>query len=164
MGRELRIKNRVLNIWVKPYKNGRLCPHCMRRGSIVRTLKTPRVWRDLPIFGNSLFLYYCPREINCPTHGRVQENIPWGEPYSRVTYRFEHAMLVYCKIMTQKAAAQILHIPKSTLSALLHRAITRIRKGHRIRGVQRQLYFPVDDNYFSLLQGKMEGVRRTTGI
>jgi len=38
--------------------------------------------------------------------------------------------------MTQKAAAKILHIPKSTLSDLLHRAINRIRDGHRIRGLK----------------------------
>ena len=45
-------------------------------------------------------------------------------------------MLVYCQLMTQKAVARILHIPKSTLSDLLHRSITRIRDGHRIRGLK----------------------------
>ena len=54
----------------------------------------------------------------------------------RTTYRFEYIMLVYCQLMTQKAAAKILHIPKSTLSDQLHRAITRIRDGHRIRGLK----------------------------
>jgi transposase len=39
-------------------------------------------------------------------------------------------------MMTQKAASELLHIPKSTLSDLLHRAITRIREGHRIRGLR----------------------------
>jgi transposase len=38
--------------------------------------------------------------------------------------------------MTQKAAAKILHIPKSTLSDQLHRTITRTRDGHRIRGLK----------------------------
>jgi len=38
--------------------------------------------------------------------------------------------------MSQKAAAKILHIPKSTLSDLLHRSITRIRHAHRIRGLK----------------------------
>ena len=45
-------------------------------------------------------------------------------------------MLVYCQLMTQKAAAKILHIPGSTLSDLQHRSITRIRDGHRIRGLK----------------------------
>jgi transposase len=63
----------------------------------------------------------------------VQEDIPWAESHARITYRFEYAMLVYCQLMTQKAAARILHIPDSTLSDLLHRTISRIRDGHRIR-------------------------------
>ncbi|VAW88359.1 hypothetical protein MNBD_GAMMA18-1490 [hydrothermal vent metagenome] len=38
--------------------------------------------------------------------------------------------------MTQKAAAQLLHVPSSTLSDQLHRSIERIRSGHRIRGLK----------------------------
>ena len=37
--------------------------------------------------------------------------------------------------MTQKAAAEILRLPTSTLSNLLHRVITRVRRGHTIRGL-----------------------------
>ncbi|MCP4286893.1 MAG: transposase [Gammaproteobacteria bacterium] len=37
--------------------------------------------------------------------------------------------------MTQKAAAEILKIPSSTLSDLLHRIITRVRDRHKIRGL-----------------------------
>ena len=65
-----------------------------------------------------------------------KKNIPWADAYGRVTYRFEYAMLVYCQMMTQKAAAAILKIPTSTLSDMLHRTITRIREGHRIRGLK----------------------------
>ena len=39
--------------------------------------------------------------------------------------------------MTQTAAAQLLHVAKSTLSDLLHRTIERLRDGHRIRGLCR---------------------------
>ena len=41
---------------VKPYKNGALCPHCMRRGKIIHTLDKPRVWRDIPVCGRLVFL------------------------------------------------------------------------------------------------------------
>jgi transposase len=75
-------------------------------------------------------------EILCPTHGRVQENIPWADAYARITYRLEYVILVYCQLMTQKAAAQLLHIAKSTLSGLPHRTIERLREGHRIRGLR----------------------------
>ncbi len=133
---QFKFREKALNLWVKPHKNGCLCPQCKRRGRIVRTMRNYRVWRDIPICGWSVFFWYHPREIHCPTHGRIQEDIPWADLYARATYRFEYVMLVYCQLMTQKAAARVLHIPKSTLSDMLHRTITRIRKGHRIRGLK----------------------------
>ncbi|QOC23788.1 ISL3 family transposase [Wenzhouxiangella sp. AB-CW3] len=38
--------------------------------------------------------------------------------------------------MSQKAAAELLRLPASTLSDLLHRSIQRLREGHRIRGLK----------------------------
>ena len=133
---QFKFRDRELILWVKPYKNGCRCPHCKRRCSIVRTMDGSRLWRDIPVCGWSVFFWYNPREIICPTHGRIQEEIPWAEAYARITYRFEYVMLVYCQLMTQKAAARILHIQKSTLSDMLHRVITRLRDGHRIRGLK----------------------------
>ena len=123
-------------VTVTPHKNGCRCPECGRRGTIVRVMSAPRWWRDIPVCGWTVWLQHCPREIWCPTHGRVVEEIPWAGRFARVTYRFEYAMLKYCQIMTQKAAAQLLRIPRSTLSDVLHRTITRIRDGHRIRGLR----------------------------
>lgn len=123
-------------IIVKPHKNGCRCPECGRRGIILRTMPEIRQWRDIPICGWSTWLQYYPREILCPTHGRIVEDIPWAERYARISYRFEHALLRYCQIMTQKAAAELLRISTSTLSDLLHRSITRLRDGHRIRGLR----------------------------
>ena len=133
---QFKTRDKDLNLWVKPYKNGCLCPHCKRRCRIIHTLDNPRIWRDIPVCGWSVFFWYCPREILCPTHNRVQEEIPWAENLARITYRFEYVMLVYCQLMTQKAAARLLRIPKSTLSDLLHRVIKRLRDGHRIRGLK----------------------------
>jgi len=125
-----------LLLTVKPYKNGCRCPECGRRGRILRTRTQLRMWRDVPVCSWSVWLQYRPREIVCPTHGRVSEDTPWADAYARVTYRFEHLMLRYCQIMTQKAAATLLRISSSTLSDLLHRSITRLRAGHRIRGLR----------------------------
>ena len=41
-----------------------------------------------------------------------------------------------CQVMTQKAAAELLHVPASTLSEQLHRSIERHREGHRVRGLR----------------------------
>ncbi len=131
-------KNWYKELWleVKPYKNGALCPYCKKRGRIVCTLNKPRVWRDIPVCGREVFFTYCPREIHCRVHGRVQEEIPWAASNARITYRFEYSLLIYSTIMTQKAAAQLLKISTSTLSNLLHRIITRTRKDHKIKNLK----------------------------
>jgi len=126
-----------LLLYVKPYKNGCRCPHCGYRGTIKRVLsKKPRQWRDVTVCGWTVFLLYCPKEIVCRTHGRVQEEIPWAGPYARITYRLEYRVLVYAQLMTQKAAAQLLQMATSTFSDILHRTIERTRDGHRIRGLK----------------------------
>jgi len=134
-GLAFRRRNR-LDVLVKPYKNGCRCPECGRRGTIVRQRSEPRFWRDIPIGPWSIWLMYWPREIRCASHGRVTERLPWADAGARVSYRFEFLMLRYCQIMSQKAAAQLLRVPASTMSDLLHRSIQRLREGHRIRGLR----------------------------
>jgi transposase len=126
-------RERVVRLAVKPFKNGCRCPQCGRRGTIVRQRPRLREWRDIPVGGWSVFLLYAPREVRCPTHGRVEERIPWAERGARVTRRYEYVMLRYCQMMTQKAAALLLRVSPSTLSEQLHRSIERHREGHRIR-------------------------------
>jgi len=125
-----------LDVLVKPFKNACRCPQCGRRGKIIRQRPEPRFWRDIPVGAWSVWLMYWPREIHCATHGRVTERLPWADAGARVSYRFEHLMLRYCQIMTQKAAAELLRLPSSTLSDLLHATIQRLREGHRIRGLK----------------------------
>ena len=132
---EFRDYDRELHLAVKPYKNGCRCPHCDRRGRIVHQGSEFRIWEDAAVLGLKIMFHYAPKEIECPTHGRVQEDIPWAAAYSRVTFRLEYRICALCQIMTQKAAAEILKIPTSTLSDLLHRVITRARDGHKIRGL-----------------------------
>jgi len=95
----LKQRPKRLEIFVKPYKNGCRCPFCNRRCKIKHQRQKGRVWRDLPLYGYQVELCYFPRDVICPTHGRVQENIPWADTYSRVTYRFEYAMLIYCQML-----------------------------------------------------------------
>src|SRR5438067_836841 len=102
---------------------------------IARTVGEARSWSDVTILGIRIVLYYAPKEIVCPTHGRIQEAISWAAVQSRVSYRLEYRICAFGQIMTQKAAAAILQMPSSTVSDILHRVITRTRTGHRIRGL-----------------------------
>lgn len=129
-------RGREFIVAVKPYKNGCRCPECGRRGKIVHTAKKPRRWRDVRVCGQTVFLSHCPREIRCPTHGRVQEVIPWADPRAQVSYRYEFIVLKKCQDTPQKVVAKELGVPESTLSDQLHRAIERKREGHKIRGLK----------------------------
>ncbi len=129
-------KNKEIWLCVKPFKNGCRCPHCGRRGKIRRIWKVSRTWRDICVGGQTVNFVYRPKEIVCATHGRVQELIPWANPFMRITYRLEYLMVVFSQMMTQKAAAELLHIPSSTFSEGLHRCIKRARSGHRIRALK----------------------------
>lgn len=131
-----KVRRGALYLFVKPWKNGCQCPECGRRCKIKRVMPEERVWRDVPVCGWKVFFVYTPKEIECPTHGRAQEVIPWADKNGRLTYRCEFLLLTYSQLMTQKASAQLLHIPKSTFSDILHRTIRRIRNGHRIRGLK----------------------------
>ena len=127
----------ALMLEVKPFKNGARCPQCGRRGRRVRSRPRTRQWRDLPVAGREVTLGYAPREIVCRTHGRTEEEIPWAARHARVSYRFEYAVLRLCKVMTQKAAAQLLQMPASTLSDQLHRSIERYRQWPSCAGSSR---------------------------
>lgn len=129
-------RERVLTVCVKPWKNGRRCPHCGRRCRIVHR-REPRKWQDVAVCGKRVYLQYGPAEIECPTHGRVQEEIPWAEKDSRSTYRLDYGILRFSQEMTQKAACRLLHVKRSTFSDRLHRLIERHRDGHKIRGLRR---------------------------
>ena len=129
-------KTQLLQILVKPYKNGCRCPECGRRCKIVHQLQKVRKWDDIVVAGWKIILLYAPKEIMCPTHGRQQEEIPWASVNSQCTYRFEFAMLMYAKTMTLKSTSELLKSPISTLSDRLHRSINRVRNGHKIRGLR----------------------------
>ena len=108
---EFRVRNREFHLWVKPLKNGALCPECRRRGRIIRTMDH-RLWQDVPICGWSVLFHYRPREIMCRRHGRVQELIPWADAYARVTYRFEYVMLLYCQLMEGRLPQHVVTVTK----------------------------------------------------
>ena len=128
-------RNQELHLGVKPHKNGCRCPHCGRRCKILRCLEE-RVWRDIVVCGTPIYFHYSPKEVLCPTHGRIMERIPWADHFSRVTYRLELTILTLTKQMTQKAVSELVKIPTSTLSDLIHRIIHRERDGHKIRGLE----------------------------
>ena len=127
---------RELHLTVKPYKNGCRCPQCKRWARIVASPGLRRSWEDLTLIGIKILLWLCPREIECPMHGRLQELISRVARHARITDRLRSRTSMLCRYMTQKAAAEILHVGRSTASDLLDRIITARRDRLRIRGIR----------------------------
>lgn len=78
---------------------------------------------------------YSRKEIECPTHGRVQEAIPWAPAYSRITYRPGVAPLRPVPSHDPAGRRRDPENAPSTLADLLHRIVRRVREGHKIRGL-----------------------------
>ena len=129
-------RNRQLHLKVKPDKNGCRCPKCQRRCRILYQPGVERCWQDVRVCGVDVYLHYRPKEIECPTHGRHQEEIPWADAFSRITYRLEYLVVRYAQMMTQKDAAGLLGMATMTFADVLHRIIRRLRDGHRIRDLK----------------------------
>lgn len=136
-GFEFREKDLTLVLDIKLSGKSGLCPECQQRGAPVASTPQIREWLDVSLLDTQVVFRYAPREIECSTHGRRQECIPFAAHLSRITHRLEYLLVHHCKAMTQKATAELLHLAPSTLSDLLHRVITRIRAGHKIRGLRK---------------------------
>ena len=92
-----------------------------------------RSWDDLTVLGIEILLGFCRRRNECPTHARVQRHIPWVDRYARITCRLEWRICVFCRAVPQTATGEILLMPRSTLSGLLHHIIGARFGGYRIR-------------------------------
>lgn len=82
------------------------------------------------------FSNIAPQKILCPTHVRILEIIPWADSNCQITYRLEFFYLIFCQMMSRKAAAKAFKLTKSTLSGILRRSIIAIRYGSKIRGLK----------------------------
>ena len=47
-------------------------------GRIAASPNVGRSSEDLTLIGSKILLWFAPREIESPTHGGVQEQIPWA--------------------------------------------------------------------------------------
>ena len=84
-----------------------------RRGRIVTAGGHPPSWQDIAVLDLRVILWYAPTEIECPTHGRAQEEIPWAAAFSRITYRSEWRICRLCQSMTGAAIALSRHCARS---------------------------------------------------
>ena len=76
-------KGLVLEVVVRPDKRGNpICSGCQQPGSGYDTLKPPRQFEFVPLWGICVFFIYAMRRVDCRECGVTVEAVPWAAPRS----------------------------------------------------------------------------------
>lgn len=74
--------------------------------------------RDLSLFEYKAYLVLDKYRIDCPLCGVKTERLPFAEPYSRCTKRFEEYVAMLCKITSIKQVAELLALDWKTVKEI----------------------------------------------
>lgn len=101
-----------------------------------------RVWRDLDLCGDQLFIHGIVPRIDCPEHGVTTVAIPWAEGRADMTKRFESLVIALLLEMSTAAVARRLAIGWDAVDAIMSRAARRGRERRVARIVR---YLGIDE-------------------
>ena len=100
------------------------CSGCGEWVAAVHDLQERRV-RDLPIFGMPIELIVPRVRVLCPRCGPKLEQLPWLEPYARVTVRLADSVARLCKLMSIRHVAQFYGLAWTTVKRIDKRHLER---------------------------------------
>jgi len=133
------------------------CPECAHTGPC-RDHAAERLWRHLDCCNFEVYLHARIPRVACPRHGVRQVHVPWADPDSRFTRRFERFAFELLQTCTVTGCAVILGLTWDEARGIQQRLARRRieRKGPRTgrqpvhsgpalpaSGVLRQLASPV---------------------
>ena len=113
------------------------CSVCHRRCRKAHSLGRQREWRDLAIRDLLLRLRYRPRRVDCPRCGVRVEDLPWAEPWARVTRALSHAVATLARELSWKGTAKQFQLNWKSVASMVRRAVQyglRHRKRPPVRG------------------------------
>ncbi len=120
-----------------------------------------RVWRDLDLCGDQLFIRALVPRINCPTDGITTVSVPWAEGRSDLTKRFESYAIALLLEMSTAGVARRLDVGWDTVDAIMSRAAKRGRERRVARVVR---FIGIDEKsikkghkYFSIVSDLERG-------
>jgi transposase len=111
-------QRQVLGIELEPVSGiGRCCSGC---GQQVRGMHdTQRRWvRDLPCFEAQTWVNVPRVRVACERCGPKLEQLPWLEPYARVTKRLGESVARLCRVMSIRHVAQFFELNWKTVKAI----------------------------------------------
>ncbi|MCK5018532.1 MAG: ISL3 family transposase, partial [Candidatus Peribacteraceae bacterium] len=132
---EVDLASDEVNIYIsqKPRKTFP-CPICDKASKVYDYQRNKR-WRHLDAWQLKTYIIADVARISCYEHGVHQIHVPWSEPRSRFTIRFESEIISWLK------EANILAV--SRLSRLSWDEVDGIRSRAVIRGLQRRKIVPI---------------------
>lgn len=102
----------------------RQCSGCGRIELAIHDQQERRI-RDLPIFDVPVELRVPRFRLDCPHCGPKLEELPWLEPYARVTWRLARNVALLCKVMSVRHVAAFYGLAWSTVKLIDYRFLQR---------------------------------------
>jgi len=100
------------------------CPRCGHATGHVHDYRWREV-RDLPVFGQGVFLQVERRRLRCPCRGVFTEELPWLGARARITRRLSSAVAGLCRHMAIKHVAEFFGIDWDTVKNADKEALER---------------------------------------
>ena len=119
------------------------CPTCDRESS--KHDHRERVWRDLDLCGDQLFLHARVPRIDCAEHGIHSVAVPWAEGRTEFTSRFERLVILLLREMSIAGVSRRMQISWDSIDGIMQRAVDR---GLQSRVEVRPRYIGIDEKAF----------------
>jgi transposase len=119
------------------------CPQCDKRAKVYD--KRHRSWRHLNTMEFKTVIEADIPRVQCPEHGVVQLNVPWAEPLSRYTLKFETLIIDWLYETSVSAVARNFDLSWNAIDGIMKRAVER---GLERRKVKTPKHISVDETAF----------------
>jgi len=95
-----------------------------------------RRWRHVSLWGIAVFLYYCPRRVNCPEHGVRVERIPWAMGKKPISFPLITVLAFWSRLLPWDQVARLFNVSWNTVRSAVEAAVAYGREHEDYRGVR----------------------------
>ena len=117
---------------IKPTLKVAICPECKKPSARLHDYDTPRLIRDLSLFGRKSYLRLRGRRFECETcENAFTERLEWIAFGSSYTRRFEEYVFTLCCKNTIQDVSQMLELGYEAVEGLFKRQAKKRHRHHK---------------------------------
>lgn len=116
------------------------CPVC--GAEVPKHDHRERVWRDLDLCGDQLFIHALVPRVDCPAHGILTVKVPWAQGRTEFTERFEAVLIAFLGEMSISGVSRRMRISWDQIDGIMSRAVER---GLKARKEETYRYIGIDE-------------------